>query len=146
VTERLYTEMLCLVLAVHFLQTGASVQRWASSEEGVRLQTSERQSFMPTACRSAVLAGPVECMGRAGQVLPPAPLEVQGEPLEKQLPASDGAGSLSEKLERSKGEITPPASGTDPGIVKSAPDTGETKMPAIPPPGTPGGDPNVRPQ
>jgi hypothetical protein len=77
-------------------------------------------------------------MGRAGQVLPPAPLEVQGEPLEKQLPASDGAGSLSEKLERSKGVITPPASGTDPGIVKSAPDTGETKMPAIPPPGTPG--------
>ncbi len=26
------------------------------------------------------------------------------------------------------------------------PDTGETKMPAIPPPGTPGGDLNVRPQ
>jgi hypothetical protein len=45
-----------------------------------------------------------------------------------------------------EGVITPPASDVDPGIVQPTPDTGETKMPAIPPPGTPGGDPNVRPQ
>jgi hypothetical protein len=67
--------------------------------------------------------------------------EALDEPL-----TSNGEGSLSEKLERSEGVITPPASGTDPGIVQPTPDTGETKMPVIPPPGTPGGDPNVRPQ
>jgi hypothetical protein len=78
---------------------------------------------------------------QADQPPSPAPPEVQGEP-----PASDGAGSLSEQLERSEGVITPPASGTDPGIVQPTPDTGESKMPVIPPPGTPGGDPNIRPQ
>jgi hypothetical protein len=79
--------------------------------------------------------------GQSDQPLSPAPPEVQGEP-----PASDGAGSLSEQLERSEGVITPPASGTDPGIVQPMPDTGESNMPVIPPPGTPGGDPNIRPQ
>jgi hypothetical protein len=83
--------------------------------------------------------------GQTDQPLPPAPPEVQGEPLDEP-PASNGAGSLSEKLERSEGVITPPASGTDPGTGQPTPDTGETKMPVIPPPGTPGGDPNVRPQ
>jgi hypothetical protein len=70
------------------------------------------------------------------QALPPAPPEVQGEPLEKH-PTADGADSLSEKLEHSEGVITPPASGTDPSIVQPAPDTGESKMPVIPPPGHP---------
>ena len=61
---------------------------------------------------------------------------------------SRGAGSLSEQLDRSKGVIVPPAStaNTDPGIVKPAPSTGATSMPVIPPPGTPGGDPNVQPK
>jgi hypothetical protein len=82
---------------------------------------------------------------QTNQALPPAPPEVQGEPLDEP-PAADGAGSLSEKLEHAEGVITPPASGTDPGIVQPTPDTGESKIPVIPPPGTPGGDPNVRPQ
>jgi hypothetical protein len=89
--------------------------------------------------------GPSSAWGQTDQALPPAPPEVQGEALDEP-PASNGEGSLSEKLERSEGVITPPASDADPGIVQPTPDTGETKMPAIPPPGTPGGDPNVRPQ
>jgi len=56
--------------------------------------------------------------------------------------------SLSERLDRSKGVIAPLAStaNTDPGIVKPAPSTGAGSMPVIPPPGTPGGDPNVQPK
>ena len=50
---------------------------------------------------------------------------------------------LSEKLARSDGVICPPA-GVDPEIRTPAPDVGNT--PVIPPPGSPGGDPSVRPE
>ena len=59
---------------------------------------------------------------------------------------SGAAGSLAEELERSEGVIAPPDPGVDPGLVKPAPDTGAATTPVIPPPGSPGGDPNVRPQ
>jgi hypothetical protein len=42
--------------------------------------------------------------------------------------------------------IAPADPGMDPAMVKPAPDTGAATMPVIPPPGAPGGDPNVRPQ
>ena len=42
--------------------------------------------------------------------------------------------------------IAPPDPGVDPGLVRPAPDTGAVTTPVIPPPGSPGGDPNVRPQ
>ncbi len=54
-----------------------------------------------------------------------------------------GSASLSDELSRSKGVICPPA-GIDPGI--SAPPVGGSVMPVIPPPGTPGGDPNIVPK
>jgi hypothetical protein len=54
-----------------------------------------------------------------------------------------GSRSLSEQLSESKGVICPP-SGVDPGIA--VPPVGGGRMPVIPPPGTPGGDPNVVPK
>jgi hypothetical protein len=55
-----------------------------------------------------------------------------------------GSGqSLSDRLAASKGVICPPA-GVDPGI--SAPPVGGGRTPVIPPPDTPGGDPNIRPK
>ena len=54
-----------------------------------------------------------------------------------------GSASLSDQLSQSKGIICPPA-GVDPGI--SAPAVGGGRMPVIPPPGTPGGDPTVVPK
>jgi hypothetical protein len=53
-----------------------------------------------------------------------------------------GSANLSDELSRSKGVICPPAE-IDPGI--SALPTGRGVMPVIPPPGTPGGDPNIIP-
>jgi hypothetical protein len=53
------------------------------------------------------------------------------------------AESLGDKLARSDGVLCPPA-GIDPEIRAPTPDTGNT--PVIPPPGTPGGDSNVRPK
>jgi len=54
-----------------------------------------------------------------------------------------GSRSLSEQLSESKGVICPP-SGVDPGIA--VPPVGGGRMPVIPPPGTPGGDPSLVPK
>jgi len=61
-------------------------------------------------------------------------------------PRSDetaGGRTLSDQLAESKGVICPPA-GVDPGIT--VPPIGGGRMPVIPPPGTPGGDPNIQPK
>jgi hypothetical protein len=51
--------------------------------------------------------------------------------------------SLSEQLARSDGVICPPPA-VDPDIRAPTPEVG--RMPVIPPPGSPGGDPNIRPK
>jgi hypothetical protein len=68
-------------------------------------------------------------------------------PSERSCPpgANETTGSrpLSDQLSESKGVICPPA-GIDPGI--RAPAVGGGRMPVIPPPGTPGGDPSIQPK
>jgi hypothetical protein len=54
-----------------------------------------------------------------------------------------GSAPLGERLSQSKGVICPPA-GVDPGIT--VPPVGGGRMPVIPPPGTPGGDPGIVPK
>lgn len=58
--------------------------------------------------------------------------------------APSASGSLSSDLNRSGGVIKPPT-GIDPEIKQPPPATGAT-MPVIPPPGTPGGNPAVKPK
>ncbi|WP_375412229.1 hypothetical protein [uncultured Bradyrhizobium sp.] len=53
------------------------------------------------------------------------------------------AEPLGDKLARSDGVLCPPA-GVDPAIRAPTPDTGNT--PVIPPPGSAGGDPTIRPK
>jgi hypothetical protein len=53
------------------------------------------------------------------------------------------AEPLGDKLARSDGVLCPPT-GVDPEIRAPTPDTGNT--PVIPPPGSPGGDPTIRPK
>ncbi len=50
---------------------------------------------------------------------------------------------LGDKLAKSDGVLCPPP-GVDPQMRAPAPETGN--MPVIPPPGSPGGDPTVRPK
>jgi hypothetical protein len=50
---------------------------------------------------------------------------------------------LADKLARSNGVLCPPA-GVDPEMRAPTPDTGN--MPVIPPPGSPGGNPDIRPK
>ena len=57
--------------------------------------------------------------------------------------ATTGSGAdLSDKLAQSDGVLCPP--NVDPGIRAPTPEVG--RMPVIPPPGSPGGDPSVRPK
>jgi hypothetical protein len=50
---------------------------------------------------------------------------------------------LSDQLAKSDGVLCPPT-GVDPAIRAPTPDTGDA--PVIPPPGSPGGDPSIRPK
>lgn len=59
--------------------------------------------------------------------------------------SGSSTGSLSHQLNRSGGVINPPAN-IDPGLTQPAPDLGARSMPVIPPPGTPGGNPDVKPK
>jgi hypothetical protein len=65
-------------------------------------------------------------------------------------PAPDGqttgraAEPLGDKLARSDGVLCPPP-GIDPEIRAPTPENG-SNTPVIPPPGSPGGDPNLRPK
>src|SRR5262245_49733256 len=61
------------------------------------------------------------------------------KPNENEVPG----GNVSDKLARTEGVICPPAN-VDPDI--HAPVRGGGAMPVIPPPGSPGGDPSVRPK
>jgi hypothetical protein len=54
-----------------------------------------------------------------------------------------GNEALGDKLAKSNGVLCPP-SGVDPEMRAPTPDTGST--PVIPPPGSPGGNPNVQPK
>jgi hypothetical protein len=86
------------------------------------------------------------------QTAPPAPAD-NCTPMQPVLPrgtiAPEGsttgqrAEPLGDKLAKSNGVLCPPA-GVDPEIRAPTPDTGNT--PVIPPPGSPGGDPSVRPK
>jgi hypothetical protein len=71
------------------------------------------------------------CEARTGGLAVPA----QGE--------TTGSANLSDELSRSKGVICPPAE-IDPSISAFPP--GRGVLPIIPPPGTPGGDPNIIPK
>ena len=57
-------------------------------------------------------------------------------------PANSPGGTLSDKLSQSNGVICPP--NVDQGMKAPTPDTGKT--PIIPPPGSPGGNPDLRPK
>jgi hypothetical protein len=53
--------------------------------------------------------------------------------------------SMSSHLSNSGGTITPPPS-VDPSMAKRPPETGAPNTPVIPPPGSPGGNPNIIPK
>ena len=95
-------------------------------------------AFVGFAQAGVVLAQPNDNTSpEQGATCPP---DIKGEP-----PTVGGgsSGPLSDKLAQSKGVICPPA-GIDRDMQVTPPGGGHLKV--IPPPGTPGGDPNVQPK
>jgi hypothetical protein len=90
------------------------------------------QTKPPVAPKAAEQNSPDNCTNTVGQ---------GGDIDSKKQPAQDK--SLSDKLAASNGVICPPPH-VDPAMKQPAPPGGP--MPVIPPPGTPGGDPNVQPK
>jgi hypothetical protein len=72
-----------------------------------------------------------------------APASPRGGILPEGGTTGQRARPLSDQLAKSDGVLCPPT-GVDPEIRAPTPDTGS--MPVIPPPGSPGGDPSVRPR
>jgi hypothetical protein len=89
------------------------------------------------------------------QTAPPSPSRVTNCAPMQQVPQHPGTAvpegtttgqrtePLGDKLARSDGVLCPPA-GVDPEMRAPTPDAGNT--PVIPPPGSPGGDPTIRPK
>jgi hypothetical protein len=90
--------------------------------------------------------GPDRSLAQNGQGRPNIP-GGNGTSVPQQPPQSGSSGapgSLSQELNRSGGVIYPPPTG-DRGVV-SPPNQRTSRTPVIPPPGTPGGNPEVQPK
>ena len=71
------------------------------------------------------------------------PAPQKGTAAREGITTGQRAEAFGDKLARSDGVLCPPA-GIDPEIRAPTPEGGNT--PVIPPPGSPGGDPTVRPK
>jgi hypothetical protein len=67
----------------------------------------------------------------------------QGDIVPQGTTTGQSVEPLGDKLAKSDGVLCPPA-GVDPQMHAPTPDAGNT--PVIPPPGSPGGDPTIRPK
>ncbi len=73
--------------------------------------------------------------------------QMPAEKVEPKEPSETGStgGTLSDKLERTEGVIRPPQTAT-PDITVPAPVPEPGTTPVIPPPGSPGGNPQIQPK
>ena len=112
---------------------------------------------MRTILKIALCAGVAALLAGSGpgrvvaEVSPRAtvPDKAGAAPSRETAPEERGSGGssepLGEKLNRSGGVIHPPA-GLDPALTQTPPAIGHGSMPVIPPPGTPGGRPDINPK
>jgi hypothetical protein len=80
---------------------------------------------------------------RANDCSPMQPVPPRGTTAPEGATTGQRAEPLSDKLAKSDGVLCPPA-GVDPQMRAPTPESGNT--PVIPPPGSPGGDPTIRPK
>ena len=88
-------------------------------------------------------AGPNGPAAAANDCAPMQPVPPRGTIAPEGTTTGQRSEPLGDQLAKSDGVLCPPA-GVDPEIRAPTPDAGN--MPVIPPPGSPGGNPNVRPK
>jgi hypothetical protein len=79
----------------------------------------------------------------AANCAPTEPLPPRGTAAQEGITTGQAREPLADRLAKSDGVLCPP-SGVDPQMRAPTPDAGNT--PVIPPPGSPGGNPDVRPK
>jgi len=94
--------------------------------------TPQAPTASPDPDRSATTCAPTRADPRDGNVRPARPSDESGKP-------------LGDTLAQSGGVLCPPP-GIDPQMHAPAPNSDHGAMPVIPPPGSPGGDPNMQPK
>jgi hypothetical protein len=94
-------------------------------------------------CGGLWFAAAVAAAAPAAERIPPGTPD-QNAPSQFDSQAHTGDQNLSQRLDRSGGVIHPPGN-VDPGMHITPPATGD-KMPVVPAPGSPSGDPSVRPK
>lgn len=95
---------------------------------------------------TAALAQNPEVLQQQAPNMPPLQ-QMPAEKIEPKEPSETGStgGTLSDKLQQSEGVIRPPQTATpDIRVPAPVPEPGTT--PVIPPPGSPGGDPQIQPK
>ncbi|HEY0329410.1 MAG TPA: hypothetical protein VGC77_09950 [Rhodopseudomonas sp.] len=97
----------------------------------------------PPAAAPAQVAPAASQPSGSGNCAPSRTAPEQGSITTPDATTGQGREPLGDKLARSDGVLCPPA-GVDPEIRAPTPQVGNT--PVIPPPGSPGGDPSVRPK
>jgi hypothetical protein len=80
---------------------------------------------------------------RSGDCTPTQPVPPRGTVAPEGTTTGQSGEPLGDRLAKTNGVLCPPA-GVDPEMRAPTPDTGNT--PVIPPPGSRGGDPNLRPK
>ncbi|MBR0970451.1 MULTISPECIES: hypothetical protein [Bradyrhizobium] len=109
-------------------------------------------SLLIAASGSAIAQAPPAPATPPQATAPPSPQRSPGcAPSDRMTTAPDGTTTtgqsrepLGDKLAKTDGVLCPP-SGVDPEMHAPTPETGGN-TPVIPPPGSPGGDPTVRPK
>jgi len=108
-------------------------------------------SLLIAASSAAIAQAPPAPATPPQQTAPPSPQHPTGcMPADRPNRSADGTTTgqsrepLGDKLAKTDGVLCPP-SGVDPEMHAPAPST-DGAMPVIPPPGSPGGDPTVRPK
>jgi hypothetical protein len=81
--------------------------------------------------------------GAAAAQTPPPPDKPQSQIPEKVAPPLENGGKDND-FQREDG-VTKPPGNVDPGMAEKPPETGG-RMPVIPPPGSPGGNPSLQPK
>ncbi len=94
--------------------------------------TPQAQTALPNPNRATTGCAPTQISPKEGRVQPSNPKGETDKPLGDTLAQSDGV-------------LCPPP-GVDPEMHAPTPNPPSGSMPVIPPPGSPGGDPNVRPK
>jgi hypothetical protein len=124
--------------------SGTIALRWAFSVE--RMEKKMRLEKLAIAFAAVALSLPA-ALAQPNPQATPAPLRDcppdVANPVAPRNNETTGSANLSKELSQSKGVICPPA-GVDPGLA--VPPVGGGRTPVIPPPGTPGGNPNVIPK